>query len=141
MKIMALNFGVFWKPKIAKNFLHEFGTTFLNGLCLKLEKRPSKGQKRTLTWNCLSISQCYILRNFQQFCQIWSKLQFSKIFLHLAIKKWQNIHKFALEFVKNPDSNLQFICPLFSGDPFTREIGYLTDLKKAVITSIPWPTE
>ena len=39
----------------------------------------------------------------------------------MAIKKWQNIHKFALELPeKNPDSNLQFICPVFAGDPFRR---------------------
>ena len=76
--LSKLNFGVFWKPKIAKDFLHEFGTTFLNGLCLKLEKRPSKGQKRTLTWNCLSISQLNIFRKLQQFDQIWSKLPFER---------------------------------------------------------------
>ena len=36
----------FWKPKIPKNFWLEFGSTYFNWLCLKLEKRHRKGQKR-----------------------------------------------------------------------------------------------
>ena len=98
--LSKLNFGVFWKPKIVKNFLHELGTTYFNWLCLKLEKRPSKGQKRpSYEIACLFHSATYS-EICQQFCQIWSKLLFSKTFLHLAIKKWPNMHKSVLEAPK-----------------------------------------
>ena len=110
MKILALcsiktQLWCFLKTKNSQKFLTWIWLNIFQLIMFKTWKKHRKGQKKTLKWNCLSISQCYILRNFQQFCQIWSKLLFSKVFLHISIKKWQNIYKFELESVKNPDSN------------------------------------
>ena len=51
MKILALctiktQLWCFLKTKNYQKFLALIGPANLNGLCLKLEKRPSKGQKR-----------------------------------------------------------------------------------------------
>ena len=47
--ISKLIFAVLKKPRITWNFWHGLGSTYLDGLCPKHKKRPSKGQKRTIT--------------------------------------------------------------------------------------------
>ena len=102
--ITKLIFAVLKKPKITWNFWHGLGSTYLDELCPKHKKRPSKGQKRTITkflqdTTCPyhSFTEPGICCNF-----VWlicSKLQFLRTFWHLVycISKWKNIYEFELE--------------------------------------------